>query len=130
MQRENQSLVLHIFSWYFLEMPAFIARVWRNFLRFVFDYFSIRVLFRTFFSHWRRTSQFYGKGLDFRRIFDTLTLNVISRVLGAVIRSFFIVTGLFFEGITFLIGALAFIGWFLIIPLTFFLFYNGLRLIF
>ena len=99
----------------FFEAPRAILKAWKNFLLFNLNYFSVPLLLKTFFSHWRRYRWSYGKGFDPGRYLETFFSNLISRVLGAFVRSFAIVIGVLSEiGILFG-GIIVFLGW-LVLP--------------
>ncbi len=68
-------------------------------------YFPIKELLKTLFSHWRRSIDSYGKGLDVSRWAKAFVGNMISRVLGAFIRLVIIVVGIVFEIAIFFIGS-------------------------
>lgn len=125
-----QNIVIQYLFWQFFEMPGAILRAWRNFLLFNLNYFSVPLLLKTFFSHWRRYRWSYGKGFDLGRYLETFFSNLISRILGAFVRSFAIVMGILSEIGILLGGMIVFLGWlilpvFLIAGLVF-----GIRIIF
>lgn len=60
----------------------------------VFNYFSVLELFSTLVSPWHRITDSYGRGFDPSRFFWTLGGNIISRLLGAIVRSAVILAGL------------------------------------
>lgn len=103
-------------EWQFFDVPKGILEAWRNFLKFNLDYFSIPLLLKTFFSHWRRYSYSYGKRFDLWRYFEAFTFNMMSRIIGAVLRLFFIATGLLIEIFIIFGGAVILLGW-LVLPL-------------
>lgn len=114
---KRKAILLRWWNWYFFEMPKNILRGWKNYLKFGFNYFSIPLLLKTFFSHWHRYKWAYpSRGLDIGKILETLISNLISRVLGAIIRFFLIIIGLLFEFFIFFAGPLLLIGW-LFLPL-------------
>lgn len=82
-------------------------------MKFGSNYFSIPLLIRTLFSHWRRYRWSYGKGggFDIGRYISVFFSNLISRVMGAVMRTFLILFGVFFEFLIFLGGVIIFFGW-------------------
>ena len=112
----KQSILIQWVSWQFFEVPKSILKAWRNFLLFNLHYFSIPLLLKTFFSHWRRYRWSYGRGLDLGRYFSVFFSNLISRILGAVMRTFLIVTGLAVEFLVVLGGIIVLLFW-LILPL-------------
>lgn len=81
-------------------------------MKFGLNYFSIPLLIRTFFSHWRRYRWSYGRGFDIGRYISVFFSNLISRVMGAAMRTFLILFGVFFESLIFLGGTTIFLGWF------------------
>ncbi|MCK4781345.1 hypothetical protein KAS79_00250 [Candidatus Parcubacteria bacterium] len=125
----EQSIVFQFIVWYFFETPKEILKTWRNFLLFNFNYFSIPLLLKTLFSHWRKYKYSYGRGFDIHRYFDTFSFNIISRGIGAVVRIFVIIAGIVCEILVLILGAIIFIGW-LMLPVFLILgFYYGLKIL-
>lgn len=112
----TQNIISFWLQWQFFDAPKNILKGWRNFLKFNLNYFSVPTLLKTLFSHWRRYSYSYGKKFDPGRYFEALTFNMMSRVIGAVLRIFFIVIGLLIEIFIIFAGAILFFGW-LILPI-------------
>lgn len=115
--------------WQFFDVPKAILGAWKTFLLFNLNYFSVPILLRTFFSHWRRYYYSYGKRWDPKRYFEAFVFNMMSRIIGAILRTVFIVLGLAVEILIILGGAVVFLGW-LVLP--FFLIFGlifGLKLI-
>jgi len=112
----EKNIFLKWLVWHFLEVPRQILINLKNFLRFNINYFSIPLLLQTFFSHWRRYRESYGRGFDPKHYAQVFVGNMISRILGAIVRTATIFIGLFFEIIIFFVGILFFIIW-LILPL-------------
>lgn len=106
--------------WHFFDVPRSILSGWKNFLLFGLNYFSIFLLIKTLFSPWRRYQWSYGRGFDLGRYFEVFFSNLLSRILGAIIRIFLIFIGLVAEVLIVLIGLLVFMGW-LILPLLLFI---------
>ena len=112
------------FSWHFLELPKDIFKAWKNFLLFNLNYFSISLLLKTLFFPWRKYSYSYGRGFDLSRYFKAFTFNLISRALGAIMRTCLIILGLLAQIFIIFVGTVVLIGWlllpvFLIIGLIF-----------
>ncbi|OHA61877.1 MAG: hypothetical protein A2117_01795 [Candidatus Wildermuthbacteria bacterium GWA2_46_15] len=127
---EKQNILLQWLSWQFVETPKGILRGWRNILVFNFEYFSIPLLFKTFFAYWRQYRWYYPRSFDIGKYAEVIFSNIISRVLGAIVRSAMIVLGILVEIIIFLIGALVFLVWVLLPALIFFGLWQGIRLFF
>jgi hypothetical protein len=111
----EQNIIGQYFNWQFFDMPGNILKAWKNFLKFNLNYFSVPLLLKTFFSPWRGYRWGYPKGLDFGKYFEAFISNLISRILGAILRFFLIITGLLLEIFIFFGGIIIFLGW-LILP--------------
>jgi len=117
-------------SWYLHDHPKVIFRAWKNLLRFNLEYFSIPLLIKTFFSPWRRYSWAYGRGFDFKRYLEAFVSNAIFRTLGAILRFFLIIIGIFLEVLIFFGGLIFLVIWFLLPLILLILFVFGFLLIF
>lgn len=121
--------VLEYLQWHFLEAPKAILKGWGNFLWFGINFFSIPEVVRTFFSPWRGIRWSYGRGFDPGRYLYVFASNLVSRVIGAVMRSLLILIGVLGEiGILFL-GLGAFLGWFLLPVFIFGGVFYGIRIL-
>lgn len=107
------SIFLEAFTWQFFDVPLWIIRTWKNFLLFGLNYFSVPTLLRTYFSYWRKYHSSYGGAFDFWKNFETFVFNSMSRIIGAILRTFFIIAGTILELVIFITGFLVFIIWFL-----------------
>ncbi len=101
--------------WQFFDMPKAILKAWKNFLLFNLNYFSVPILLKTFFSHWRRYHYSYGRIFEAWRNIETFVFNMMSRIIGAILRTVFIILGLFIEVLIILGGTVIFLGW-LVLP--------------
>ncbi|KKQ77037.1 MAG: ATPase AAA-2 domain-containing protein [Parcubacteria group bacterium GW2011_GWC1_38_6] len=115
MQRDILSFWL---VWHFFEAPKEIIQAWKNFLLFNLHYFSIPTLLRTFFSYWHKYSWSYGRGFDLKVWVEVALSNIISRVIGAIVRSILIALGLLSELSIFLAGFIVLLTW-LLLPFLF-----------
>ena len=109
------SIFLQVLIWQFFDAPKAILKAWQNFLLFNLNYFSVPTLLKTFFSHWRRYRYPYGKAFEIWRNIETFIFNIMSRIIGAILRTIFIITGLLLEILIILIGIIIFLGW-LVLP--------------
>lgn len=107
----SQNILVQFFSWYFYNQVRAILKAWKNFLLFNLNYFSVPVLLKTFFSHWRRYRWYYPKGLDIPVYLEVFFSNLISRFLGAIMRSFLIIIGILLEIFIVFLGIIFFFGW-------------------
>lgn len=124
-----QNLILQYLEWHFIDTPKAILKGWKNFLVFNIRYFSIPLLLKTFFSYWRRFRGSYGRGFDLKVYFEAFSFNIISRVIGAVMRTALIGMGLMVEAIIFFAGLIVFIGWMLLPFASAMMFFVGLSFI-
>lgn len=83
--------------WYYFVAPVGILKIYRNYLVSNIHYFSIPLLLRTLLSPWHRDQEGYGRGFDFERFIRVWSMNMVSRGVGFVVRSFVVVFGLLAE---------------------------------
>lgn len=102
----------NLLYWYYNQGVNELLEIWKNFLIFVWQYFSIKELFVTLFSPWRRDIAVSNwRGLHPIRTLGLLFENILSRLLGSVVRSFVIFFGLIFFAFTIVLGLFANILW-------------------
>lgn len=104
-------IVFDFIYWYFVRVPRNIVQAWANFLKFNLEFFSIPLLLKTFFAHWRQYKWNYPRGFYASKYLEVFFSNLISRTLGAIMRTILIIIGLAVEIIIFVIGAAIFIAW-------------------
>jgi len=110
------SIIVIFWRWYYGRAVKDVLAGWRNFVIFVSEYFSIPLLFKTLFSPWKRDITKKPRGLDFKKLFEYLTYNLISRGVGFFVRFVTILVGIIFLLLTAVAGAVFFIVW-LVLPL-------------
>ncbi len=125
-----QNIFFQYLQWQFFVTPKNILMGWRNFFLFNLNYFSVFPLLTTLFSPWRRYNWVYPKGFDIAKYFEILSSNIISRIMGAIMRSALIIIALITEIMIISAGIIILISWlvlpaFLVLGLIF-----GLNLIF
>jgi small-conductance mechanosensitive channel len=112
---KKQNIILQFLSFQFFDVPREILRGWKNFLLFNLNFFSIPLLIKTLFAYWRRYHWTKSRGFDIGESIEVALSNLISRVLGAIVRIFFIIFGLAAEAFIILSGIVVFLGW-LVLP--------------
>lgn len=127
---KQQNIIFQYLEWQYFLAPKNILIGWRNFFLFNLNYFSVFPLLRTLFSPWRRYVWIYPKGFDIGKYFEVLISNLISRVLGAIMRSSLIIIALFIEILIFLGGIVILISWILLPLVLIFGFILGFNLLF
>ncbi|MBI2642580.1 MAG: ATP-dependent Clp protease ATP-binding subunit [Candidatus Wildermuthbacteria bacterium] len=115
----------YLAQWYLFLVPREIVRGWGNILWFNLEYFSLFFLLKTLFSPWRRQTVSYGKGFNFGRFFDALIGNLISRLLGALVRASLLAMGIMGQIALFFAGPAVFIVWFVFPALLVFALLKG-----
>lgn len=107
----TKNILVQYLVWHFFDVPKEILRGWKNYLFSNLNYFSIPLLFQTFFSHWRQYKWDYGRGFDISRYIEAFFSNLISRILGVIMRSVLIFIGILTEIFIILLGLICFVGW-------------------
>lgn len=97
--------------WHYTKGVKRYLEIWRDFIWFFWNFFSIPLLLRTLFSYWHRDITRMGRGFDPKEFLQTLAFNFISRGVGAVVRLFTILFALIIEILIILFGAVFFIVW-------------------
>lgn len=115
--------------WYYKEAPKGIIEIWRNFILFIANYFSIGTLFKTLFSPWKRITESRGRGFDFMNFLSVLTLNFFSRGIGFLIRSATIFLGLVVQVFVLIFGLLFLIFWFFLPVFLILTLFEGIKLL-
>jgi hypothetical protein len=104
--------ILHdYFLWHYTRAYKEIFHVWLNFLWFIVHFFSIPQLLRSWFAPFKRIVEERKKGFDFEDFVGSLIINLMSRIVGAIMRSILILLGLVFLSITFIAGVLVQLFW-------------------
>ncbi len=125
---KKRNIVILFINWFFIKVPKDIFKGWINFLRFNLYYFSIGLLLRTCFSPWRGFVWKYPRGLSTKH-FEVFFSNVLSRLLGFIMRILLIFIGIIAESIVFLTGIIVILLWYFSLPLLIAGFYLALNLI-
>lgn len=123
----KQNIIIIWLAWHFYEAPAFLFSVWKNYLLFVLDYFSMPLLLSTLFSPWRKTAWSYSRKFVIGEYLGNIITNTFSRILGAILRLVLIIAGIMVELLVAIMGAAVMVCWILLplicIFLIIFLFY-------
>jgi len=113
MKKNNKQndIITQWILWQFYESPRFLIGVWKNYILFSLNYFSLPILLKTLFYPWRRYIWKYPKGFDIAGFFNTLLSNMFSRFLGFLVRAALIVIGVFFQIFVIFMGAILICLW-------------------
>lgn len=105
-------IITLFFKWYFVDLPQKIYQIWVNYLWFFRNYFALSELLKSLFAPW--------KGVHFRKrtigfeigeAFGNFVFNIFSRMIGFIIRTFFLLIGGVAEIFTACCGVVMFIFW-------------------
>jgi len=112
----SNNILINWLEWHLIEAPIMIVKAWKNFFVFTMHYFSVVVSIKTFFSYWHKYRWHYGRGFNLARYIEVFSSNLVSRIIGAFLRSFFIISGLIAGVFVLIVGFLVLISW-LVLPL-------------
>ena len=107
----RKPIILRFWSWYYYGAIKNLIRIWRDFIIFVREYYSIPLLLRTLISPWKRDITRKPRGLNIKKLIETFAFNAISRSLGFFVRSITIIIGLICLIGVILLGFIAIIIW-------------------
>lgn len=96
--------LLSYFIWHFAKAPNGILRIIRNYLIFCEHFFSIKLLLKSLFAPWKRITFEEGVGFSLSKYFEVIVSNLVSRFLGAIVRSVLIVIGVLAQIIVLIFG--------------------------
>lgn len=85
---------LHYLWWHYTLAWRDLFSIYRNFLWFVWHFFSVGPLFSTLLSPWRRLGEEYRGGFDLGAIVSVWLVNILMRSVGFIFRSLMIVFAL------------------------------------
>lgn len=106
---------MNYLRWHYFSAPKFIFYLTGNYLYFIGHIFSVKLLAKTLLSPWRKEVAKKTKpGFNLQEIIDTFSFNIISRILGFIVRISALFASFIFLIIVVLLGSLLFILWFLI----------------
>ena len=107
----EENIFVTWFLWHFYEMPKFLLGVWKNYIFFALNYFSLPVLLKSLFAPWRKYKWNYPKGINVAEFFSTLVSNAFSRLIGALVRIILIAAGIIFQVFVIFAGLIIFLLW-------------------
>ena len=122
-------IILGYLKWHYSKAIYSLTNIWKNFLFFIFEYFSINLLFKNFFSPWKRMTNNYPKKFSAKKYFYTFTANLIVRVVGMIMRLCLIIIGLASYALLALFYPVALILWLFLPLIILILITDGLILI-
>ncbi|MDO8590254.1 MAG: hypothetical protein Q7R69_03205 [bacterium] len=111
--------------WHYTDGLKDLLHNWKNLILFVRHFFSLGLLFRTWFAPFGRLDEEYQKGLNPEVFFETLVVNTLMRMVGFVLKTFVMTAGLLVLLLLVIAGPVAFVLWALVPLIILFLFSLG-----
>ena len=105
------SIISDYFRWHYGRAFGELFHVWLNFLWFVIHFFSLPQLGRSLFSPWKRMTEEKQKGFSFEALAEYVIINLLSRLVGFLMRGSVILARLIVLTITILGGFITFLFW-------------------
>ena len=97
--------------WHYTEALRELFFHVRNLLAFLWRYFSIPHLVATLLSPWSRLHEEYASGIHLSQQAGTFVVNMMMRIVGAFVRIFFILVGVFVLCVGLALAVLSFFAW-------------------
>lgn len=113
--------------WYFVDVPKALFQAGLILVIWIWRFFSVGFFIPRIFSPWHKDITGYGTGFDLKIWLHAFSWNLISRFIGAILRLFFILTGLSLEALAVLDLALMLACWYLSVTIIAFLFISGFK---
>lgn len=87
------AIIRDYFVWHYTTAWFLMWGVWRNFLWFVIHFFSLPQLMRSWFTPFKRITEPRGNRFDLEDFASYVIIGLLSRIIGALIRTIIIVAG-------------------------------------
>jgi len=107
-------IILEYFYWQFIEVPKKIVKVFANLIWFGYNFFSVEYCLKTLFNPWRKIAWSYNKGFCLKDHIETFTSNIVSRVMGFLMRVFIVLAWIIYELIIIVLGIALMVFWILL----------------
>ncbi|MEI7891238.1 MAG: AAA family ATPase [bacterium] len=102
----------NIIHWYYNEALHELLGIWKNFLFFFWEFFSIKEMLVTILAPWRRdVSVSHSRGFHPLKTLSVLFENIVSRLLGCVVRLCVVSFGFIVEAFVLTFGLLLSFFW-------------------
>jgi hypothetical protein len=85
--------------------------VWLNFLWFIVNFFSLQSLTRSWFAPWKRMTEARSSIWNFEEFAGYIIINLLSRLIGAMLRTIIIVLGLLSLLVVVVFGMITYVFW-------------------
>ncbi len=100
--KNNENMVTAFFGWWFSDLPKKIYFIGTSYIKKLLRSFSLGVLVKTLFSPWKKDI-INTEGMPVQERLQVWAMNLISRLIGFVIRFVTILVGLIFIAVVFVV---------------------------
>ena len=97
--------------WHYTRAFGEIFHVWLNFIWFVIHFFSLPQMVGSWFSPWKRMVEGRGRKWNLEDLAAFVIVGLISRIIGAILRTLVIIVGIICLFITIVGGVGVFVFW-------------------
>lgn len=87
------TIMHHYILWHYTKAFGEMAHISKNFIWFTVNFFSLPQLIRSYFAPWKRMTEERGDVFNFEEMAGYVIINILSRVVGMVLRTCIILTG-------------------------------------
>jgi hypothetical protein len=105
------TILHHYLLWHYTAAFKEMWHVFKNFVWFTTHFFSLPQLLKSFFSPWKRITEERSESFNLEAIATYIIVNLFSRVVGMILRSTLILTGIVALLALFVLGLLTLIFW-------------------
>lgn len=106
------TVVHNYLLWHYTRAWREVLSVWRNYLWFVIQFFSIPQLLGSWFSPFKRIVEGRGNTWSLEDLAGYVIIGLMSRFVGAIMRTIIIGLGLLVLAITVVLGIIVLVTWF------------------
>jgi hypothetical protein len=110
---ERDSFFIAYIKWHYGQGLRELFGVAGNFLWFVANFFSFKLLLKTWFAPWKRLGEKYGGGLDLGAWASSVIVNALMRAVGFVTKTVVLLVGLVSYVLVLIFSFFIFIIWIL-----------------
>lgn len=91
---EREPFFIALLKWHYGQGLSELLGVARNFLWFVANFFSFKLLLKTWFAPWKRLGENYEGGFNIGAFASALVVNFLMRLVGFVTKTIVMIVGL------------------------------------
>lgn len=106
------SIISDYFHWHYGRAFGELFHVWLNFLWFIVHFFSLPQMSQSLFSPWKRMTEEKHGGFSFEGLATYIIVNLLSRLVGFLMRGSVILLGLIALFLTIAGGFVTILLWF------------------